>query len=147
MYQIQKKRKSGWVFFILFLCAFVVGLGLGFVGRYMNLRQQKSKSTPHQVSEQIQTEGENTDIPDRTASVNIIAEAEPTPTVQQPYYVVAQSDKVCVFFMDENGNWRFSHNLAIELDALREEDKQLFYEGITLSSKQELSSLVEDFSS
>lgn len=147
MYQVQKKRKIGWLFFTMFLCAFLVGMGIGLASKYLkNTPEEKTRdiSQPVPIAQEYE---ELQEIPDRPASAALSEEPEQVVVPEITYYVVAQSGKVCVFVIDEKGQWRFSHNLSIELDSLREEDKKLFEEGLTVSSKEELLSLVEDFSS
>lgn len=141
MYRVQKK-KSGWFYVTLFLCAFAVGLGIGYAGIQMKLRDEKmiSPKTPVIQEEEKPTSDE----PNRAVSV-VPAEEEVAEKIT--YFIQERSGKVCVFTVDSSGTKRFSHNLAITLDALREEDRALFREGIKISSKAELSSLVEDFGS
>ena len=83
----------------------------------------------------------------RPASVNLVVNEPETKKGRPQYFVINQKDGVCVFSLDENGQRKFSHKLAIELDALPEVDQKLFNDGITLYSKQELLELTEDFSS
>ncbi len=146
MYQVQKKRKRVWWFLSLFLFAFIVGVGIGLVGVGLRRQNDEPKTTSDLSERLVLPKESGTDIPDQAASVILEAEKELEPP-EETYFVTAQGNKVSVFTIDSEGHRQFSHNLAIELDALREEDKQLFYEGITVYSKQELSSLMEDFSS
>ncbi len=146
MYQVQKKRRSVWWLLALFLCAFIVGLGIGLAGVELNWWSKEPEPAPEPYGELILPKETEIEIPDQAASVIIEADEKARPPVET-YYVTAQGSKVSVFTIDGAGHRQFSHNLAIELDALREEDKQLFYEGITLYSKEELSSLIEDFGS
>ena len=146
MYQVQKKRKSGWWLLALFLCAFIVGLGIGFAGVALRGQTREPEQLSGQSAKQVMPKETEPDIPDQAASL-IVEPEEKTEPPEVIYYVTARGNKVSVFTVDGEGRRQFSHNLAIELDALREEDKQLFYEGITVYSKQELSSLIEDFGS
>ncbi len=147
MYQVQKKRKTGWLFFAMFLCAFLVGMGIGLAGKYLKKTPEEEARDVRQPNPIAQEYAEPNEIPDRPASAALSEEPEQAIVPEKTYYVVAQAGKVCVFVIDEKGQWRFSHNLSIELDSLREEDKKLFEEGLTVSSREELLSLVEDFSS
>ena len=146
MYQIQKKRRSMWWFFALFLCAFIAGLGIGFAGIRLGVKSQEPEPVHTRSKEIILPSETEMEIPEQAASVILEAEEKINPP-GETFYVTAQGNKVSVFTIDQEGHRKFSHNLAIELDALREEDKQLFYEGITLYTKEELSSLIEDFGS
>ncbi len=148
MYRIQKKRKGLLFFVILFLCAFSVGLGVG----YANIRNRIEEVEPEALREiediprvRIPEEEE----PGQAASAPLTEEPEKTeePVVSISYWVEAVSGKVRVFTVDEAGVKRFSHTLPIEIESLREEDQKLFRTGFSLSSKEELLSFVEDFSS
>ncbi len=146
MYQVQKKRGGIWWILALFLCAFIVGLGIGLVGVRLGMKSQEPEPVREQSKELILPRETESEIPDQAASVILETEEKINPP-EETFYITAQGNKVSVFTIDKEGHRKFSHNLSIELDALREEDKQLFYEGITLYSKEELSSLIEDFGS
>ncbi len=145
MYEVKRKRKKGFVVALfVFLCAFSVGLGIGYGGvklGYFGKKQEVPRVVPSAVPSPI---------PDRQASANLAEEAEASPSPSpkpQGYFVRVEGNRVCAFTVDEDGEKKFSHNLPIELGALREQDQQMLLEGIMLSSKEELLSLVEDFSS
>ncbi len=143
MYQVQKK-KSGWFYVTLFLCAFAVGLGIGYAGIRSSLRKQKTPPAENTVTQ----DEENPAVAEPNRAVSVVpTEEKEEPAEKITYFVQARSGKVCVFAVDASGTKRFSHNLAITLDALREADRALFDEGIEVASKEELSSLVEDFGS
>ncbi len=149
MYQVQRKRKRrGLYFLILFLCAFAIGMGIGYGGVKMNLWQQETEAVPEQSPQDLQPlQTKETPAPDKPASVNLVTEAEPLDNPESSYFVVEEAGRVCVFTVDETGQMRFSHNLSIELDDLRPEDRQLFATGIRIETKQELLALMEDFGS
>ena len=146
MYEVKRKRKRGFAYvLILFLCAFSVGLGIGYGSirlGYMGADQE----------EPVATEApEKTMEPDRQAVAQVaeepVASETPVPAKMPGFLVKEESGRVCVFVLDEEERPRFSHNLSIELDALREEDRKLFRDGIRISSKEELYALMEDFGS
>ncbi len=146
MYEVKRKRKRGFAYFlILFLCAFSVGLGIG----YGSIRLGYMGN--HQEEPLEATEPEKTLEPDRQAAAQVAEEPSvapsPSPAKMPGFLVREEAGRVCVFVLDEEDRPRFSHNLSIELDALREEDRKLFKEGIHISSKEELYALMEDFSS
>ncbi len=145
MYEVKRKRKKGFVTALLvFLCAFSVGLGIGYGGVKMGILKGREPQPEPQKTVQ-------TPIPDRQASAGLAEEAEqtqsPTASPKPGFFIRVEGDKVCVFTLDEEGKKRFSYNLPIELGDLREEDQKLFLEGITIGSKEELLSFIEDFSS
>lgn len=146
MYQVQKKRRGIWWILALFLCAFIVGLGIGIAGIKQGTKTKEPEPVRAQSKELILPMETESEIPEQVASVILEAEETITPP-EETFYVTVQGNKVSVFTIDKEGHRKFSHNLDIELDALRAEDKQLFYEGITLYTKEELSSLIEDFGS
>ncbi len=139
MYQVTKKRKGILFYLFLFVCAFAVGLGIG----YARLKNRKpalplTETPPSARMEQKQE-------PEQVASAHLPIEAEEPE--ETGYFVVEQDGKVCVFKVDADGLKRFSHFIPVELDALKEGDRALFQEGLPLETKEELLSLVEDFSS
>ena len=142
MYRVQKKRKGILFYLLLFLCAFSVGLGIGYA-----VIQKKAADVKERRMESIQSEVSSSAEPPegRPALAEMIVE-EVTP-ITPGYFVVAQGESVCVFLIEANGNKRFSHKLGIELEALPPVDQQLFQEGIYLYSKEELMALTEDFTS
>ena len=148
MYQVQKKRKSGWFFVVLFLCAFAVGLGIGYAGVRAKLRE-KNAELPQEIQLSEKNEPMADQEPGQPASAPMAEkqEAEVKNEAEESYFVQEKAGKVCVFRIDSEGVRRFSHYLSIELEALREADKQLFREGIKVSNKEELLSLTEDFGS
>ena len=146
MYEVKRKRKRSFAYFlILFLCAFSVGLGIGYGSIRMGYMGNGQE-------EPVVTEApEKTAEPDRQAVAQVAEEPviseTPVPVKMPGFLVKEESGRVCVFVLDEEERPRFSHNLSIELDALREEDRQLFREGIRINTKEELYSLMEDFGS
>ncbi|MBQ2696695.1 MAG: BofC C-terminal domain-containing protein [Clostridia bacterium] len=146
MYQVQKRRRSVWFYIFLFASAFAVGLGIGYAAVRLNFKQQQA-TKPETLTNPIFREAKESPEPGRAASTTVTTTEEVSEPEEQIYFVVEQSGRVRVFLVDNDGKRKFSHNLSIELDALRAEDRKLFSEGITVYSKEELSSLVEDFSS
>jgi len=148
MYQVQKRRRSVWFYIFLFAGAFAIGLGIGYTAVRVSFKRQQAMPEQLVVQPQ-QTEAEASQTPGQPASVTVtVAEPETAEEpAKQSYFVIEQSGRVCAFFIDKEGKRTFSHTLSIELDDLRAEDRKLFREGITVYSKEELSSLVEDFSS
>ncbi|MGN1059507.1 MAG: BofC C-terminal domain-containing protein [Clostridia bacterium] len=147
MYRVQKKKRGGLFFLVLFLCAFAVGLGIGYGGIKMNLWRQEAEAVPDSVpSVPSAAPGAETAAPGRPASLSVVVPEETAPP-QPQYFVISKDGAVCVFTLDEKGEQRFSHKLSIELEALRKSDQKLFEEGIYLYSKQELLELTEDFAS
>lgn len=147
MYRVQKKRRGGLFFSLLFLCAFVIGLGIGYGGIKMNLWKNGADAMPGRTQTEPPLYADReTPEPNRAASLSTVVPAETEPP-RQMYFVAAQDGVVCVFTIDENGDKRFSHKIPIELGALRQEDQNLFKEGIYLYSKQEMLELMEDFGS
>ncbi len=146
MYRVQKKRK-GFLFFIaLFLCAFAIGLGIGYGVIKMNT-QRIVQVPEEEPMTQRQLTTDETSPPDvAVALTTTVPAAEPTPGLQS-YFVAETAGDVCVFTVDENGEKRFSHKLPIILNDLRPEDKRLFEEGFYLENKQALLEMTEDFSS
>ena len=146
MYQVQKKGKSVWFYIFLFVCAFAVGLGIGYTAVRMNFKQQQDEK-PGTLTSPVHQKAEENPIPERATAATLVTSEEILEPTKQTYFIVEQSGRVRVFLVDEEGKQKFSHNLSIELGSLRPEDQKLFREGITVYSKEELSSLVEDFSS
>ncbi len=144
MYRVQRRKKGILFYVVLFVCAFSVGLGIG----YGVIKSKKEKEEPFLKQETLEVPPvASSTPPNHPASLNLVLE-EPEATQGRPqYFVINQKDGVCVFSLDENGKQKFSHKLAIELDSLPEVDQKLFNDGITLYSKQELLELTEDFSS
>ncbi len=142
MYRVQKKRKGLVFYVILFLCAFSVGLGIG----YASIRK-KAEQNPSETLENIanQSSVPMAEPEKKPASLTVVAE-DPTPQTAQ-YFVISQDNNVCVFTLDEEKQQHFSHTLNIELEALPAVDRELFAKGIYLYSKQELLELTEDFAS
>ncbi|MBE7036945.1 MAG: hypothetical protein E7403_06605 [Ruminococcaceae bacterium] len=143
MYRIQKKKKGIGFYLILFLSAFVVGLGIGYGTIKMNTGRKENNLNPPEIISPSATAQPPDNQP---ASLNIILPTE-APDPKPQYFVIAQEDTVAVFTFDEEGDKRFSYKLAIDVDALPPVDQKLFSEGIYLYSKQELLELTEDFSS
>ena len=63
------------------------------------------------------------------------------------YLVIAENDVVRLYRLMQNGEKTFQNNLDISLSALTEEDRLAFIEGRILKSEDELSSLLEDYTS
>ncbi|MBE7021819.1 MAG: hypothetical protein E7414_01205 [Ruminococcaceae bacterium] len=147
MYQVQKKKRRWPLFILLFLCAFAVGMGIGYGGIKMN-RERSLNNEPPRPAQTSSAQPGATEPPELAAALTTVLPAEtPVPLVSEHYFVKEEAGEVCVFSVDEIGEKRFSHKLPIALKDLREEDRRLFREGIYLDSKQALLELTEDFSS
>ncbi len=141
MYQVQKKKKGFLFYIFLFACAFSVGLGIG----YASIRHRTEEKKSEIKTDIPQIKSEEKEEPGQVVSASL-PEVTQAPE-ETGYFVIEQDGRVCVFTTDSAGTRRFSHTLSIQLEALKEEDKKLFQEGIVLQTKEELLSLVEDFSS
>ena len=145
MYQVRRKRKGVWFYLFLFAGAFAIGLLSGYAG----IRFFKQPQTKEIVPPAVKTKTEPTASPHRAASLPLVTE-DATNEIPEPelqYFVIEEDEVVRVYTVDGNGSKRFSHNVSIETDSLRPEDKKLFKEGIHVASRDELLSLIEDFSS
>ena len=145
MYQVRKKKRAWPWLMLLFLCAFAVGLGIGYGSIKMN-RQRNLNSVvqeaPAHPSPSVTPE------PNLAAAVTTMVPAESVqPGVAVTYFVQEEAGEVCVFSVNSAGERRFSHKLPIALNDLRPEDRALFKQGISVSTRQELLELTEDFSS
>ncbi len=145
MYQVHRKRKSVWFYLLLFVCAFAVGLLVG----YVSIRFFKQPQNEEVIPPVIMAEAEPSASPHRAASATLITEDLPkeNPRSEQQYFIIEEDEVVRVYNVDENGSKRFSHNVSIETDSLRPDDKKLFKDGIYVATREELLSLIEDFSS
>lgn len=75
------------------------------------------------------------------------SEPSPAPPSKPTYTVKTENSKVYLFKTDESGNVLEKQPLPINLNSLLEEDKKLLAEGIKISKKEELASVLEDFGS
>lgn len=66
---------------------------------------------------------------------------------QTEYLVIAEHDTVRLYRLTQSGEKEFQRNLDISLSALTEEDRLVLTEGRILKSEDELSSLLEDYTS
>ncbi|MBE7049016.1 MAG: hypothetical protein E7393_06630 [Ruminococcaceae bacterium] len=147
MYRVQKKKRGGVFFWVTLLCTAAILTGVGFGGFHITDELKNIQGTPSAMpqTESAMQAGE-TISPNFPVSLPMVVSEEREESGLR-YLVIEQSGDVCVFILDEEGERRFSHKLAIETEALREADQNLFKEGIVLQSKQELLELMEDFSS
>ena len=147
MYRVQKKRRiNGWLVLLLFAGAFAVGLGLGYGAIKLNLWNPKPQTELIEDARAPSQEASEPPEPGIAASTSTLA-PDPSTTSRELYFVGVQNGSVCAFTVDEKGEKRFSHKMAIDLDSLRSEDQKLLTEGVYLHSKQELLEFTEDFSS
>lgn len=146
MYRVEKRRKDKGLVLLLFLCAFAVGMGIGYGGIKLHLHRAEQPSptenetiTRHAAEPTPKTLGQPASLP--------IVVAEDEPASSEHFYVAMQQGDVCVFIVEPNGEKRFSHKLAIELDALPQADRAMLADGIYLDSKEDLLAFCEDFAS
>lgn len=66
---------------------------------------------------------------------------------QTEYLVIAENDAVRLYRLTQSGEKTFLKNLDISLSSLAEEDRRTLKEGRILKSEDELSSLLEDYTS
>ncbi|MBE7010112.1 MAG: hypothetical protein E7418_01315 [Ruminococcaceae bacterium] len=143
MYRVQRKKSRWFLYSLLFLGAFAVGLGIGFgVIKMQTARQTEIIQSIEQESYPLQEEI----IEDVPAAVTTLVPL-PTQPPQTEYFVAEQAGDICVFTVEADGEKRFSYKLPIAVKDLRPEDYRMFCEGIFVKSKQELLELTEDFSS
>lgn len=69
------------------------------------------------------------------------------PEDNNDYLILAEGDSVSLYILTENGETVYSGDLYIPLSALMPEDRQQLTEGVILDTKEEVSYLIEDFSS
>ncbi len=118
---------------VLFITIFLVGVCTGIYG-------------PRLMQSDIQTQN-----PSNTTNVRQVqAHSEvspPSPTIAV-YLVKIDNGKVGVFKYDNSGNAALQYySEQINVNSLREQDKERLTEGITVQSNDELAALIEDFSS
>ena len=107
-----------------------------------NKEQYEKQFYPEDSQEGIYTSlSENSKIDKGTS------EPSPAPPSKPTYTVKTENSKVYLFKTDESGNVLEKQPLPINLNSLLEEDKKLLAEGIKISKKEELASVLEDFGS
>lgn len=148
MYRVQKRKRGGRFFLLLFLCAFSVGLGIGYGGIKMRLQRAEEPLPQNTADARPTLSAAPSAEPEaeRAASLPITV-SEDEPTEAEHFFVMTQQGSVCVFRVEPSGDKRFSHKLAIEPDSLPAADKKMLEEGVFLDSKADLLAFCEDFSS
>ena len=137
MYQVRKKKRAWPWLVLLFLCAFAVGLGIGYGSIKMN--RQRSLNSVKPQGETARPAPSATTEPNLAAAVTTMMPAESVhPGEAVTYFVQEEAGEVCVFSVNSAGERRFSHKLAIALNDLRPEDRALFKQGVSVSTRQEL---------
>ena len=154
----KKKHKFLKISLILIFSA-AFGMVLGYASvRYENFPFfNHSLSSPAPKSENIPVE-----IPDPepiftniTENNTIINDEESTESTsdnnkaeeKSGFVVMAEGSKVFLYKISPDGEKNIEQTLPINLNALRNEDKKLLTEGISVKNKQELASILEDFGS
>ncbi len=127
------------IFFAMVICAL---LGYSFAKTYeKNDNSLQNTQTPIYVNETLELPIEETftEEPEKE-------ETAPIPD-KNDYLVIWENDAVNLYLIDENGDKTFKENLEISPRSLTNQDKTLLKEGIILYSEEELSALLEDYTS
>lgn len=155
MFYARKKHK-----FLKILSIFIIsGLAGGFLG-YQSVKNEdfpfydkinQNTENKEQYEKQFYPEASQEDIYTSLSENNKLDEAasEPMPALpSKPTYTVkTENAKVYLFKTDESGNILEKQPLPINLNSLLDEDKKLLTQGIKISKKEELASVLEDFGS
>ncbi len=153
MYQPQRKRKKGALWFITMLAvAVAVGLGIGYAGAKLNILPEKIEAVPKNSIKDDRALPEETDTtptkePLAPVSLSTTVPFEPETPPKSGYLVKTTDGKVCVFTVDDKGNTKYSQTLEVYLGRLPESDRKRLKEGIYIATRTELAELMEDYSS
>lgn len=146
MYRVEKRKKGKGFVLLLFLCVFAVGMGIGYGGIKLHLHRAEPPSPTENETITRHAAESTPEAAGQPASLPIVV-AEDEPVAAEHFYVAMQQGDVCVFNVEPSGEKRFSHKLAIELDALPQADRAMLADGIYLDSKEDLLAFCEDFAS
>lgn len=147
-----KKRFSFLKLAIILLFASLLGVFLGYISvRSRGFHNNKGISYPKEekiTNEEVTVLPEYVPLPANTAPTDSEAEdAINLPPEDTDYIVKVNENKVCLFKRNESGVYVPETELPINLNALKEDDRNLFKKGIPVKTKQELASVLEDFGS
>lgn len=144
------------IFLAMYICAM---LGYRFVrneapqeenlpngAQNINEQTKKETSVPFHLPYHEEENAQNGMIEDEVASTSSVQQ-NVTAQDENDYLVIAENNAVNLYILTKEGEKIFSKTLSVEPDSLMPEDRKNLESGIILASNEELSALLEDYTS
>jgi len=136
--------------FILLLASIIILMYVCYMAGYFLAKKSapSHKDENAQYSNEVNYENQNKPFPNLPVNISGTYE-EPqdfTPD-NNDYLVICEGNLVNLYVINEDGDKIFDSVLEIDISSLTSDDKNLLNSGIMLSDKEDLLSLIEDYTS
>ncbi|MBQ3554259.1 MAG: hypothetical protein IJA08_06215 [Clostridia bacterium] len=146
MYQVPKRRRTGFFLFIIFLCcACAVGFGIGFAA--VKIKNNPPADPIITMENALAAEEIAEDSKNVSGAIDV-SESNTKDTASEEYYFVKSVDsEVLVYLVSNDDKMELIKKLPVTLSDLPKSDREKLASGIKLVGKTALAELIEDYCS
>ena len=138
----RKKLRNRIIFSVV--GAFVLSFGV-----WLNYQSAVDNDAAEEAAQKVRVEEDEKAETETSGKKETISEGEETGTAGEPEsYLIKEVDGVVkVFICDEKGNKELYLITSIPFDLLSENDQQLFVDGVTIETEEDLGEFLQNFES